>query len=84
MASKTNAAKATDAAIGDPFELSAVEPIAPPVQGESGKWCRYTITQGHNIITGYRKGSRTAVMKAAKLIVADLNERRFGRRGRIS
>ncbi|RMF99111.1 MAG: hypothetical protein D6727_00990 [Gammaproteobacteria bacterium] len=84
MASKANAAKASDAATGDPFQLSAVEPIDPPVAGESGKWCRYTITQGHNVITGYRKGSRTAVTKAAKLIVADLNERRFGRRGRIS
>ncbi|HHQ14943.1 MAG TPA: hypothetical protein ENK16_07920 [Chromatiales bacterium] len=82
MASPATNAKPA-AGTGDPFELSSVDQIEPPVDGDKGKWCKYTITQGANVITGYRKGSRTAVTKAAKVIVADLNERRFGRRGRV-
>ena len=83
MARKAAAAKTDESGVGDPFELSGVDPIEPPVDGDTGKWCKYTIIQGKNVITGYKKGSRTAVTKAAKVIVADLNERRFGRRGRI-
>lgn len=77
-------AKTTDAPeLGEPYELSSVDKTAAPMEGDNGQWCRYTITQGANIITGYKKGSRTAVTKAAKVIVADLNERRTGRRGRV-
>ncbi len=83
MATRARNNEASDAGKGDPFELSDVDQIDPPVDGDTGKWCKYTITQGHNVITGYRKGSRTAVTKAAKAIVADLNERRFGRRGKV-
>ena len=68
---------------GEPFALSAVDQAEPPVQGESGTWHRYTITQGPNVITGYKKGSRTAVTRAVKAIIVELNERRFGRRGRV-
>lgn len=84
MASKANNKKNESAeAMGEPFALSAVDQTEPPVAGEDGTWCRYTITQGENVITGYRKGSRTAVTRAVKAIVEDLNERRHGRRGRV-
>lgn len=72
-----------DVDTGEPFALGSVDKTKPPVEGESGTWHRYTITQGSNVITGYRKGSRTAVTRAVKGIVAELNERRFGRRGRV-
>jgi hypothetical protein len=68
---------------GEPFALGSVDKTKPPMEGEKGTWHRYTITQGANVITGYRKGSRTAVTRAVKDIVAELNERRFGRRGRV-
>ncbi len=77
-------AKIVDAPeLTEPYELLSVDKTDAPAEGDTGVWCRYQITQGHNIITGYRKGSRTAVTKAAKVIVADLNERRTGRRGRV-
>jgi len=79
MAARTAAAEPA----GEPFELSGVEETAAPVEGDAGNWFRYTITQGENVITGFRKGSRTAVTRAVKAIVADLNERRAGRRGRV-
>mgnify|MGYP001819373424 CR=1 FL=1 len=69
--------------LSEPYELGSVDKTDAPTEGDNSQWCRYTITQGSNTITGYRKGSRTAVTKAAKVIVADLNERRTGRRGRV-
>jgi len=75
--------KTTETLLGEPFTLSAVDQTDAPMAGEDGTWCRYTITQGENVITGYRKGSRTAVTRAVKAIVEDLNERRHGRRGRV-
>ena len=68
---------------GEAFALSAVDQAEPPVEGETGTWHRYTITQGPNVITGYKKGSRTAVTRAVKAIIVELNERRYGRRGRV-
>jgi len=66
-----------------PFELTAVERTKGPEGGDGENWCRYTIVQGPNTITGYRQGSMRAVKKAVTLIVADLNERRRGRTGRV-
>lgn len=67
----------------DPFQLVAVESCEPPQEGASGAWCQYTISQGDNVITCIRRGSRTAVTKAATQIVAVLNDRRVDRRGRV-
>ena len=79
----TRAAAAAAPKKGEPFELSAVDESKAPLEDEGGTWFRYTITQGDNVITGYRRGSRTAVTRAVKAIVADLNERRVGKRGRV-
>ena len=55
-------AKTTDAPeLGEPYELESVDKTEAPMEGDTGVWCRYTITQGANTITGYKKGSRTAV-----------------------
>ena len=40
------------------------------------------IVQGPNTIRGFREGSLKSVTKAAELIVAQLNERRMGKRAR--
>ena len=79
--SSANAAAETN--LGEPYQLETVEKTDAPAEGDTGQGCRYTIIQGQNKITGYKKGSRTAVTKAAKVIVADLNERRSGKRGRV-
>ncbi|MEJ2123171.1 MAG: hypothetical protein P8Z76_21305 [Alphaproteobacteria bacterium] len=66
-----------------PFELAGVERCEPPHDAAAGAWCQYTITQGDNVITCVRKGSRNTVTRAANEIVAVLNERRGDRRGRV-
>lgn len=66
-----------------PFSVGEVESIEPPEEGAGKYWCRYTIVQGPNTITGYRQGGVRAVRKAVKEIVTDMNQRRMGKRGRV-
>lgn len=54
----------------------------PPPNAEATEWHCYTITLGDNTIRGYREGDLRAVTRAAELIVAQLNERRHGKRTR--
>ena len=68
----------------EPFKLFLVEKSSPPQDGMGGPWFRYEITQGDNVISGLRQGSRTAVTRQLKETVAALNERRSGRRGRVN
>jgi hypothetical protein len=46
-----------------PFSMGTVESIDPPAEGAGKYWCKYTIVQGHNTITGYRKGGAEAYVK---------------------
>ena len=66
-----------------PFSIGLVESVEPPSEGEGKYWCKYTIVQGPNTITGYRQGGVKAVRKAVNEIVADMNQRRMGKRGRV-
>jgi len=66
-----------------PFELVSVEKSDPPEGSQGNDWVQYTIEQGTNTISGYRRGSLAAARKAAKEIVANLNERRSPKRGRV-
>jgi hypothetical protein len=66
-----------------PFSIGMVEPVEPPTEGEGKYWCKYTIVQGSSTITGYRKGGVKAVRKDVNEIVADMNQRRMGKRGRV-
>ncbi len=66
-----------------PFSIGKVESVEPPAEGAGKYWCKYTIVQGHNTITGYRQGGVKAVRKAVTTIVADMNQRRMGKRGRV-
>ena len=72
-----------DAVRGEPFELFDIEESQAPGDGIPGTWFRYRITQGDNVITGLRQGSRTSVTLALEAVVEALNERRVGRRGRV-
>lgn len=64
------------------YRVDSVKPSDPPSGMTGTDWHRYVIVQGSNSIHGYRPGSRRAVMTAVEEIVAQLNERRFGKRAR--
>ncbi|MEC9375319.1 MAG: hypothetical protein VYA80_02980 [Pseudomonadota bacterium] len=66
-----------------PFSIGEIESIPPPIEGAGKFWCRYTIVQGPNTINGMRQGGVQAVKKALREIVAEMNQRRMGKRGRV-
>lgn len=67
----------------EPFTLISVEKSEPPDGNQGTDWVHYRIAQGPNEISGYRRGSLASARKAAKEIVANLNERRSPKRGRV-
>jgi len=66
-----------------PYELRAVRKTEAPTGSHGDNWIKYEITQGTNVITGYRQGSVTAIKRVAEEIVVGLNERRSPNRGRV-
>jgi hypothetical protein len=72
-----------DSLIAPPYEIVSVQKTHPPPGAEGSRWYRYTIVQGDNTIHGCRKGSLRAVTSAVETIVAQLNERQTGKRGRV-
>lgn len=71
-------------AMGQPYDIVSVTKAEPPAGAEGTDWHRYEIAQGHNTIHGYRQGNLKTVTKAVEEIVAQLNERRLGKRGRVN
>lgn len=69
--------------IADDYEIVSVESSDPPRGLAGAGWYRYVIGQGENTIHGYRQGDLESVTESVKAIVERLNERRFGRRGRV-
>lgn len=67
----------------EPFQLLSVQRADAPDGGQGKDWACYKISQGPNIITGYRQGTLTAIKRAAEEIVVALNERRSPKRGRV-
>ena len=70
--------------MAQPYEIVSVQKAQPPHGVEGTDWHRYIIVQGTNTIQGYRQGNLGAVTRAVKEIVAQLNERRIGKRGRVN
>lgn len=66
------------------YEIVSVKPVDAPEGTEGKDWHRYEIAQGVNSIEGHRQGKLKAVTKAVEEIVALLNERRSGKRGRVN
>ena len=65
------------------YELISIDESAPPSSDDGtgdGDWFRYQISQGDNLITGYRRGKLRTVKREVKTIVIGLNERRSGKR----
>ena len=67
----------------DNYEIVSVEPTDPPADTGGKGWHCYTIQQGRNTIRGYRRGNIQFVTRAVEEIVARLNERRYGKIGRV-
>ena len=69
---------------GEPYEIVSIRRADAPAGTDGSDWYRYKIIQGHNAIEGHRRGSLTAVTSAVEIVVAQLNERRLGKRGRVN
>ena len=65
------------------YAIVSVEPTSPPRDMDGTDWHCYIIEQGNNTIRGYQQGKITAVRESVEAIVERLNERRFGKRGRV-
>ncbi|MGW8367967.1 MAG: hypothetical protein ACWGPN_04725 [Gammaproteobacteria bacterium] len=69
--------------IDDSFQVESIAKSEPPDGAEKDNWYRYVIIQGGNTIVGHRPGSLRSVTQAVEEVVGRLNERRFGKRGRV-
>ena len=65
------------------YEIVSVEPTDPPRDMVGTGWHRYIIVQGSNTIRGYQQGNIKTVTRAVEEIVLRLNERRYGKSGRV-
>ncbi len=71
--------------MGQPYEIVSVRRAEPPPGAEGSDWHRYVIAfEGTDTIRGCRQGQLKAVTRAVEEIVAQLNERHLGNRGRVS
>jgi len=71
--------------MGQPYEIVSVQRAKHPPGTEGSNWHRYVIAfEGSNSIHGCRQGNLRVVTGAVEEIVAQLNERRLGNRGRVS
>ena len=75
-------APAFDPTHEEAYKLVAIEPVRTP-EGCTGRdWHIYKISQGENLITGYRQGDLRAATSEVERIVVGLNERRVASKGR--
>jgi len=71
-------------ALGQPYEIVSIQRAEPPPGAEGPYWNRYVIAfEGSNTINGYQQGNLRVVTRAVEEIVAQLNERHLGKRGRV-
>ena len=72
-------------ATGQPYEVVSVRRAEAPPGAEGSNWHQYVIAfEGSNTIHGYQQGNLRAVTRAVEEIVAQLNERHLGKRGRVN
>ena len=72
------------AILGKPYGIVSINRSDAPDGTEGKNWYSYVISQGPNVIQGYRQGSLKAVTEAVDEVVGQLNERRMGKRGRVN
>ena len=72
-------------AVEQPYEIVSVRRAKAPPGGKGSNWYRYVIAfDGTNTIHGCRQGGLKAVTTAVEEIVAKMNERHLGKRGRVN
>ena len=70
---------------GQHYEIVSVRSAEPPPGVEGSNWHQYVIAfEGSNTINGYQQGNLRAVTTAVQELVAQLNERHLGKRGRVN
>jgi hypothetical protein len=71
-------------ALEQPYEIVSVRRAEPPAGVEGSNWYKYVIAfEGAKTIRGHRKGSLREVTGELQEIVDQLNERHFGKHGRV-
>ena len=66
------------------YAIASVRRAEPPAGMEGSDWYRYVIAfKGGDSIQGLRQGSLKVVTGAVEQIVAQLNERHVGKKGRV-
>ncbi|HNP34303.1 MAG TPA: hypothetical protein PKK10_00510 [Woeseiaceae bacterium] len=69
---------------GQSYEIVSIRSAEPPQGMEGSNWHRYVISfNGDDRIEGCRPGSMSVVTRAVEEIVAQLNERHAGKKGRV-
>ena len=74
----------TSASKSDDYRLISVRHTSAPGGSVGDDWHVYSIAQGANLITGYRRGTVARVTEDVERIIAGLNERRMIHRGRVN
>ena len=82
-ASPNSTPTAGSGAIENGFRIVSIRSSAAPSGSAGQDWYAYCIAQGTNLINGYRRGALAEVTVGVENIVAALNERRVGKRGRV-
>jgi hypothetical protein len=67
-----------------PFTIGEITKAEPPSGAETKNWYRYTITRGsQRAVVGHRQGSLKSVKVAVEEVVTRMNERLYGKSGRV-
>ena len=70
---------------GQHYEIVSVRGTEPPPGVEGSNWHQYVIAfEGSDTIQGYQQGNLRTVTTAVEELVAQLNERHLGKRGRVN
>jgi len=70
------------AADGEAFRLVSITSVRAPSGCDGRDWLLYRIAQGHNLITGYRRGDLKTANEEVEKIVTSLNERRHSNKAK--
>jgi hypothetical protein len=63
------------AVVLDAYRLVSIESTIAPAPADGDDWLVYTISQGTNVVTGYRRGTRASVTYEVERIVDAFNDR---------
>ena len=67
-----------------PYTLNSIISCEPPSNADGDNWFQYKITQGANIITGYKCGEFNQVKESIENNIERLNQRQKGKFGSLN